>query len=213
MSNSKIAILARPRTGSTSLFRMLKSHLENDGFLCINEPFNPSLYVRYYRSGFDFDLIDPLLNQEKLLIKTLFGCSQYPVKSLGVEEKSFNDWMDGFFEKVIVLDRKNKNLQVESFLVNFMSGQPWDVPKIYDISKIEKGRIESEIVNFDHFSSSMKKIAEEKSWPMFYYEDLFVDHNMEEIKRMFDYIGLEMDEKKVYDFIISDAMKVRIDPH
>jgi hypothetical protein len=36
---------------------------------------------------------------------------------------------------------------------------------------------------------------------------------MEEIKRMFDYLEIEMDDKKIYDFIISDKRKVRIDPH
>ena len=59
----------------------------------------------------------------------------------------------------------------------------------------------------------MKSITEKKSWPIFYYEDLFVDHNSEEIKRMFDYLEIVMDDKKVYDFIISDRRKVRIDTH
>jgi hypothetical protein len=35
---------------------------------------------------------------------------------------------------------------------------------------------------------------------------------MDEIKRMFDYAEIVMDEAKVYDFIISDKRRVRIDP-
>ena len=44
------------------------------------------------------------------------------------------------------------------------------------------------------------------------YEDLYVDHNMDEINRMFDYIEVIPDESKIYDFIISNKRKVRIDP-
>jgi hypothetical protein len=58
----------------------------------------------------------------------------------------------------------------------------------------------------------MRQVAEDKSWPVFYYEDLYVDHNMDEIKHMFDYVGIDMDETKVYDFIISNKRRVRIDP-
>jgi hypothetical protein len=210
---NKIAILARPRTGSTSLYRMLESQLYSEGFECFYEPFNPRNYVDYYRKGFDFDHINPLLKFDKILIKTLFGCSQHPVKSLGLEEIEFINWMDGFFERVIVLDRRDKRLQAESLLVNADSKIGWDIPKVYEIDKIDKVRIEKETNSFLHFSEKMKSIAEKKSWPIFYYEDLYVDHNMEEIKRMFDYLELVMDDKKIYDFIISDKRKVRIDPH
>jgi hypothetical protein len=210
--NSKIAILARPRSGSTSLFRMIESQIGDEGFKCFYEPYNPNNYVRYYREGFDFDSLDPILKYDKLFIKTLFGCSQYPVKSVGKEESGFNDWMSGFFNKVIVLDRRNKRLQAESLLVNLASGKDWQTPKIYEIDKIEKERIEKEIDSFTYFSNNLKNLAEKEDWPMFYYEDLFVDHNFSEIERMFNYLELKIDDNKIQDFIISDKRKVRIDP-
>jgi hypothetical protein len=128
-------------------------------------------------------------------------------------EKEFINWMDRFFERVIVLDRRNKRLQAESLLVNIDSKTGWDIPKVYEVDKIDARRIEKETNAFRHFSEKMKLIVEEKSWPIFYYEDLYVDHNMKEIKRMFDYLEIAMDDKKIYDFIISDKRKVRIDPH
>lgn len=210
---SKIAILARPRSGSTSLFKMLESHVNDLGFKCFYEPYNPRNYADYYRRGFNFDRIDPLLKFDRILIKTLFGCSQHPIKSLESDETSFNEWMNHHFNKVIVLDRRDKRLQAESLIANLDSKIGWDIPKTYDIDKIDKDRIEKEIRGFVYFSEKMEKLAKEKSWPIFYYEDLYVDHNMEEIKRMFDYLELEMDDQKVYDFIISDKRKVRIDPH
>ena len=98
-------------------------------------------------------------------------------------------------------------------MVNIDSKTGWDIPKVYEVDKIDARRIEKETNAFRHFSEKMKLIVEEKLWPIFYYEDLYVDHNMEEIKRMFDYLEIAMDDKKIYDFIISDKRKVRIDPH
>lgn len=213
MLNSKIAILARPRSGSTSLYKLFKAHLEPIGFKAFYEPYNPRNYVDYYRSGFDFDYLDPLLKFDKIIIKTLFGCRQYPVKSIGNSEYAFGKWMLNFFDKVIVLDRRDKKLQAESLLANMLSGIGWDIPKVYETDKIEKERLDREIASFQHFSRDLEKSAKDNNWPMFYYEDLFIDHNTGEIKRMFDYVGIEMNEDLVQDFIISDARKVRIDPH
>lgn len=212
MSNSKIAILARPRSGSTSLYKLLSAHLESKEFKCIFEPYNPNIYIQHLRSGLNFDTLDPLFKYDRILIKTLFGCKQYPVKSVGANESEFTKWMLGFFEKIIVLDRRDKRLQAESLLANHMSGQSWHTPKVYDLDKIDKQRLEEEISNFNFFSKNMKKFADDNNLPMFYYEDLFIDHNAEEIKRVFDYMGIEMNKKLVHDFIISDERKVRIDP-
>jgi hypothetical protein len=211
--NNRIAILARPRSGSTSLFRMIESQIENDGFKCFYEPYNPNIYSRYYKEGINFDSLDPILKYDKLFIKTLFGCSQYPSKSTGNDESGFSTWMSTFFNKVIVLDRRDKRLQAESLLANLESGKDWQLPKIYEIDKIETIRIEKEIKDFTYFSNKLKILAEKENWPMFYYEDLFIDHNFAEIQRMFSYLELEIDNNKIQDFIISDKRKVRIDPN
>lgn len=191
---------------------MLGSHLRPKGFQCFYEPYNPRNYVDYYKQGFDFDYIDPLLKFDKILIKTLFGCSQHPVKSFGLEEEEFANWMNEFFQKVIVLDRRDKKLQTESLIINMDSKIGWDIPKIYDVNKIDSERLEKVMDSFIHFSDKMSSIAENNNWPIFYYEDLFVDHNMDEIKRMLEYIEVEIDEDVIYDYIISDKRKVRIDP-
>jgi hypothetical protein len=210
---NRIAILARPRSGSTSLYRMLESQLYPEGFKCFYEPYNPRNYVDYYKKGFDFDSLDPILKHNKIFIKTLFGCSQYPVKSVGNDENQFNNWMPTFFNKVIVLDRRDKRLQAESLLANLISGKDWQLPKIYEIDKIENARIEKEIRDFTHFSNKLRILAERKNWPMFYYEDLFIDHNFAEIERMSNYLELKIDDDKIQDYIISDKRKVRIDPN
>jgi hypothetical protein len=206
----KIAILARPRTGSTSLYKLFQSHL--DGYMCFLEPFNPKWTLFYSNQGIDFLYIDPFLQHNRVLCKTLYGCSQFPVRSMGLLEKTFTEWMSTYFDKVIVLDRRDKQAQVESLLINRDSGLDWHEPKIYDVSTLDPERVKLEIKTHNEASDNMTQVALERSWPIFYYEDLYLDHNMDEIKRMFDYVGIDMDETKVYDFIISDKRRVRIDP-
>jgi len=206
----RIAILARPRTGSTSLYKLFQSHL--NGYMCFLEPFNPQWTLYYNNQGIDFLYIDPFLQHDRVLCKTLYGCSQYPIRSVGLLEKTFTEWMSTYFDKVIVLDRRDNQAQAESLIVNQDSGLDWHEPKIYDVSKIDGKRLENQINYIIQTSEAMRQVAEDKSWPIFYYEDLYLDHNMDEIKRMFDYIGIDMDETKVYDFIISDKRRVRIDP-
>jgi hypothetical protein len=206
----KIAILARPRTGSTSLYKLFQSHL--DGYMFFLEPFNPKWTLYYNGHGIDFNYIDPFLQYNKVLCKTLYGCGHYPVRSVGLLEKEFIKWMKDYFDKVVVLDRRDKQAQAESLLINQDSDTSWHEPKIYDVSKLDGKRLEDQINYMTQTSEAMRQVAEDKSWPVFYYEDLYVDHNMDEIKHMFDYVGIDMDETKVYDFIISNKRRVRIDP-
>lgn len=208
----KIAILARPRSGSTSLYRMLESHLHPEGFKCFYEPYNPKNYSDYYKQGFNFDSINPLFKYDRILIKTLFGCSQHPKIKEMQDDDSFTNWMKEFFDCVIVLDRRDKKLQAESLLVNLDSKIGWDIPKIYNVDSIDPKRLEHEIGSFQYFSNKMRDVADQNSWPIFYYEDLFVNHSHEEIKRMLEYAGIEIDESVIYDFILSNKRKVRIDP-
>ena len=206
----KIAILARPRTGSTSLYKLFQSHL--DSYMCFLEPFNPKWTLYYNGHGIDFNYIDPFLQYNKVLCKTLYRSSQYPVRSFGLLEKTFTEWMSTYFDKVVVLDRRDKQAQAESLLISQDSDLDWHEPKIYDTSKIDGERLNNQINYMIQTSEAMRQVAEDKSWPVFYYEDLYVDHNMDEINRMFDYIEVTPDESKIYDFIISNKRKVRIDP-
>jgi hypothetical protein len=179
--------------------------------MCFLEPFNPQWTLYYNNQGIDFNYIDPFVQYDRVLCKTIYGYSQYPVRSFGLLEKAFTEWMSTYFDKVVVLDRRDKQAQAESLIVNQDSDLDWHEPKIYNVSKISGKRLEDQINYIIQTSEAMRQVAEDKSWPVFYYEDLYVDHNMDEINRMFDYIGIVMDEAKVYDFIISDKRRVRID--
>ena len=62
----KILLLGTPRSGSTSLVRLINSHINLPNYKMVIEPFNNSLY-------FDGNnTIETLLQYENILVKNLF---------------------------------------------------------------------------------------------------------------------------------------------
>ncbi len=97
----KICILATGRCGSTSLFGCIKDHL-HDGYAYLTEPFDR------YKKNKENIRIDT--NTSDVLLKTLVG--QIPNEKDGM---MVYKWIFETFDKVIILDRKNKIEQTESF--------------------------------------------------------------------------------------------------
>ena len=56
----------------------------------------------------------------------------------------------------------------------------------------------------------MKEISE-KGYPLFYYEDIFVDKNLEIIDKLNDYCEIKYNQKCIDRWIISPYKKVRLD--
>ena len=132
----RILILATPRSGSTSLVRLVNSHITIPNYKMLIEPFNSQL------SGYQKN-IDSIVGIENILIKNLFlvGNDEYPIDSFINVYEYFN-WCYSFFDKIILLDRKDKIAQSESFTINETmwreKGLDWHTPKIYDVDKIEE---------------------------------------------------------------------------
>jgi hypothetical protein len=57
----------------------------------------------------------------------------------------------------------------------------------------------------------LKNISVENNFPIFYYEDIFLNHNIEDIKKLFVYLGMELDINHFNEYIVSDKRKVRIE--
>ena len=72
----RILILATPRSGSTSLVKLVDSHITISDYKMLIEPFNSEL------DGY-LNSIDSIINTENLLIKNLFlvGNDEYPKDS------------------------------------------------------------------------------------------------------------------------------------
>jgi len=204
----RILILATPRSGSTSLVKLIDSHIKLSNHTTLIEPFNYE-FNQYLKK------IDSILNVENILIKNLFliGIDDYPIDSFkNVYE--YLDWCYTFFDKIIILDRKDKLAQSESFAINETSmrerGIGWHTPKIYDVDKIEPSYIKTMFSRYMESSEILHKISYDKKFPIFYYEDIFVEHDKSNIRDLFKYLGMEMSDVHYEEYVLSPYRKIRI---
>ena len=211
----KILILGTPRSGSTSLVKFIDSHINLPNYKMIIEPFNPASPT-YINEIKDNDRITYITKFNNVLIKSLFliGVNEYPTKSFNNIFEYF-EWGYSYFDKIIILDRKDKLAQSESFAVNETvmreRGIGWHVPKIYDIEKIEPSYIKTIIDRYTESGEILKKISNTNNFPIFYYEDIFLEHNLDTINTLLEYLGLELNMEKYNEFILSSYKRVRIE--
>jgi hypothetical protein len=85
----------------------------------------------------------------------------------------------------------------------------WQKKQYYDLSNITEEEIEKSrlILNAD----SEKMINFSKSgYPVFYFEDLFIDKNKETALALFRYIQLDLNDELYQKYINSDLFKIRL---
>ena len=197
----KICLLANPRTGSTSLYGLIRSHLSKD-YYSISEPFNPS-YMDY--TSDDRNHLNEIESLDNVFFKHI--CYQFPPK---YENKElWYDWLFSNFDKIILLDRKDRTSQSESFVYHETKNHAtWHIRSYYDLSNIDKSKIDERIELLEQDGKFMNEKS--KDYPLFYYEDLFVDKNVEKINELFQYLNLSPIQKHIDEFIYSDTKKVRV---
>ena len=76
------------------------------------------------------------------------------------------------------------------------------------MEKVDPLNIENRIQIFESAANFLIKYS--KSFPMFYYEDIFVEKNRDVINSLFEYINIEPIETFIQQHIISEDRKVRI---
>lgn len=207
----KTLILATPRSGSTSLTMLIHSHMNVfPNYKLFIEPYNVEL-------NSSITSISPLQIYDNLLVKNLFldGYEyEYPMDSFDNVYEYF-DWCYSFFDKILILDRRNKISQSESFAVNETlirtKGIGWHTPKIYDIDKIEPSYISNMVERYTNSSEVLKSISVINELPLFYYEDIFERHDVNILNNLFEYLGLELNVDYYKEFILSPNRKIRID--
>jgi hypothetical protein len=57
----------------------------------------------------------------------------------------------------------------------------------------------------------LKEISNINNFPIFYYEDIFLEHNMETINNLLKYLGMKLNTKYYNEFILSSYRRVRIE--
>jgi hypothetical protein len=204
----RILILATPRSGSTSLVKLVNSHITISDYKMLIEPFNSEL------DGY-LTNIDSIIDTKNLLIKNLFLVEndEYPTDSFNNVYEYF-EWCYKFFDKIILLDRKDKVAQSESFAINETlmreRGIDWHTPKIYDTEKIESSYIETMISRYTKSSDILHKMSNEHNFPLFYYEDIFLEHNKSNIKNLFNHLNIQLDDTHYKEYVLSPNRRVRI---
>jgi hypothetical protein len=206
----KILILGTPRSGSTSLIRLIDSHINLPNYKMVIEPFNKSLYFNGKHT------IESLLEYENILVKNLFliGNDEYAENSF-IDVYEYFNWCYSYFDKIIILDRKDKIAQSESFVINETmwreKGIDWHTKKIYDLDKIDKSYLETMIDRYIESSKILNDISYTNNFPIFYYEDIFLNNNIEVVKNLFQHLKMDLDMEMYNKYVISNELQVRID--
>jgi LPS sulfotransferase NodH len=211
----KILLLATPRSGSSTLVKFIDSHIKLSNYKMFIEPFNKNLHAnRKYDE--DIDSILYLTKFDNILVKNLFllGHKEYPIKSFNDIYK-YLEWCYSYFDKIIILDRRDKLAQSESFTVNETvfreKGIGWHIQKIYDLDKIDKSYLNNMIDRYTKSSLILKEIYSINNFPIFYYEDIFLDYNIEVIHNLLKYLEIDFDIQNYNTFINNKNRRVRID--
>ena len=211
----KILLLGTPRSGSTSLVKFIDSHISLSHYKMMIEPFNQNLYKNKEYDK-DRDTILYLTKVDNVLVKNLFllGHEEYPIKSFD-DIYEYLEWCYSYFDKIIILDRKDKIAQAESFVINETASRKmnigWHTPKVYDLTKIEPEYIETMISRYTESSKILYNISQNKGYPIFYYEDIFLEYNIDVVKNMLEYLGIEYNQSCIDEWINSPYKKVRIE--
>jgi hypothetical protein len=209
----RIAIVCNGRSGSTSTFNYLNCCLINEDkkFNCYFEPFN---FINPNRDD-KIKKVDEIINKKNILLKTFIDKDNYPYESFkNVEE--YWDWFFSFFDKIIVLERKNKRLQAESLVYHIRLSKNrtisphWHKPKYYDLNEMDEQSIIGLTNHLESESLVLKSISD-KGYPLFYYEDIFVNKDIEIIKDLNQYCEIEYNQICIDMWINSPYKKVRLD--
>jgi hypothetical protein len=198
----KICIISTGRAGSTSLYNLIKDHLSNE-YYSITEPFNDK--IKRVKEV-DSDQLQFITNKSHVLIKTI--TTQKPE---GKTDEFICNWIFNFFDKVILLDRSNITEQAESFAyLIHTDNRLWHTKQVYKMSLVPKEFVDEwkeRLLNNKMIISALSKKYNKK---VYYYEDLFVNKNIETIQEIFQYLELELNYNLVNEWIFSEEKKVRL---
>lgn len=205
----KILILCTGRSGSTSLFNLIASHLRYNN--CFLEPFTNS--EETIKKWGIRDTIQPYIDMDNVLIKTFI--TSFKPDSDFDNYQSYWDWMCEYFDKIILLSRNDKQLQAESLVYHqkirhkLSEYYNWHKKKYYDLDSNDIVHIKNTIDALIDADNSMIPFIE-KGYPHFTFEDLFIGKNKKLMMDLFEYINIELDMTLYEKFVVSDNNVVRL---
>jgi hypothetical protein len=203
----RVAILTSARSGSTSLYHLIEAHLNRKNHICISEPFNNYWREKINIQTYDIDFFE---NKKNIFIKTFVSKNQKPVSLLDNED-DYWDWFFNYFEKIILLDRLDKDLQSESLAYHMKVNDihSWQKRQTYDLSITTLDEIQNS-KNVLLNESTMIHEFSKKGFPLYYFEDIFIKKDKTKINDIFEYLNIDLNESIYNDYVYSDAYKIRI---
>lgn len=203
----KIGILASARTGSTSVYRIIREHLRLSGYICLSEPFNYELRNKNNQSVYELDTLNRYSN---IVIKTFVDETHIPNQYKNNLDGYWN-WILSYFDKIILLDRKDKIAQSESLTYHLKKNDKysWQTPQYYELSSIDKNEIEDNKKELIKSSEIIKEFSK-KGYPLYYYEDIFISKDRNVINHMFGYLNIPLEDYIYNKCIVSDEYKIRL---
>jgi hypothetical protein len=197
----RICILANPRTGSSSLYSLLERQLPKT-YHCVSEPFNPD-YMKSISDNRDHSFF--IESKTDVLLKHIY----YQVPPKFDSNDKWVTWLFNNFDKVILLDRRDRLAQAESFVYHQSKNlSSWHIKQVYKFKDIDSKSINERIEYLNKDGESLLNLS--KECPIFYYEDIFIKKDGNTINSIFEYLEIMPDKKLIERYILSDINKVRI---
>jgi hypothetical protein len=198
----KICIYAQGRSGSTSLYKLISNHFDNE-YSKYDEPFNS---FSNKKLGLNDVHIADILNNSNIIIKTL----HYNTID-GLDEKEMPDFLFKHFDKIIFLIREDTISQSESYLYRTNSkAYDWHTPEKYDLSIISENSFNEKNKDYTDSNQFLISYCNQIGFPIYTYEDIFIKKNINPINQIFNYLGIELDYSLYNEWILNPLKKERL---
>lgn len=175
----------------------------DDQYYTITEPFNDK--IKRIRET-DLNQFDIIVKKTDVLIKTI--TNQKPIDKT---DEFIDKWLFDFFDRVVLLDRLDTKEQVESFAyLTHTNNKLWHTKQVYKMSLVPEETInewEDRLLYSKNTINTYSKIHNKK---IYYYEDIFINKNIETLKEIFKYLEIDLKYDLVNEWIFSEEKKVRI---
>ncbi len=198
----KRLLLSQGRTGSLNLTRFIRESNKSE-VRVYREPFNTTAMQ-------DTNIIHSLsdiLNEKNIFVENKIGKGSLPSE---FQNKSYEDIISFFlksFDIIGLLVRKDITSQIQSVL-NAKSSGIW-ASKYYYKEIDENLSLETEVLLKEE-RNLVEDISNQYNIPLFYYEDLYISNQLENVKNFCKYFYLKFDEN-IMNLHMSIDGKYRID--
>jgi hypothetical protein len=189
----RVLIIASPRSGSTTLTRAISTALNLKEYM---EPYNKFWGSKYFKKNADFF-------EKDCIVKSIAYEKSPGYKGSALE---FLSEFANQFDKVVLLDRRDFQLQLESYsyMRQHRYDGDWQAKYIFN---------ESTDLNVDNYYLSLLKdnisfLAKQLNKPITYYEDIY-SNNIELVEKRLKQTGLELTYEQLLPYI-GKGYKLRV---